>query len=170
MVDQAPLIVSLRMDPASFQVLDTMRRRNFPPERNHLRAHLTLFHKLPGEEEATVIRDLEDVCAAQQPLTAIAQTLRFLGRGVAIDVPSPDLEHLRTNLASRWKGWLTPQDMQGFRPHVTVQNKVDPAQARALHSHLVQDFQPTPVTGEGLDLHRYRGGPWEAVRFFPFRA
>jgi len=73
-----------------------------------------------------------------------------------------------TNLASRWKEWLTPQDMQGFRPHVTVQNKVDPAQARALHSHLAQDFLPLPVTGEGLDLHRYRGGPWEAVRFFVF--
>ena len=43
----APIIVTAlfgRQDTAFF---DAMRREHFPPERNQLAAHLTMFHALP---------------------------------------------------------------------------------------------------------------------------
>jgi hypothetical protein len=39
-------ILTAELDPASFAWLDWLRREHFPPERNLLPAHLTLFHRL----------------------------------------------------------------------------------------------------------------------------
>jgi hypothetical protein len=47
----SPLILTLEMDTHSFEILDALRKKHFPPERNVLDAHITLFHKLPGEQE-----------------------------------------------------------------------------------------------------------------------
>ena len=92
-----------------------------------------------------------------------------LGRGVAVRIEAPGLAELRAALAVRWDSWLTPQDRQKLRPHVTVQNKVEPAVARALHAELAAGFEPFPVRIERLCLWRYLGGPWEALHAFPFR-
>ena len=54
-----PLIVTLTLDAPARERFDALRRRHFPPERNHLAAHLTLFHALPGELEQQVRQDLE---------------------------------------------------------------------------------------------------------------
>jgi hypothetical protein len=64
---------------------------------------------------------------------------------------------------------LSAQDSGGWRPHVTIQNKVDPKAARALRRSLERDFQPRPLRIAGLGLHRYLGGPWETLRVYPFR-
>jgi 2'-5' RNA ligase len=63
-----------------------------------------------------------------------------------------------------------PQDSQRFQPHVTIQNKVAPDEARALHRRLSAEFQPFTIRGEGLILWRYLGGPWERIRLFRFAA
>jgi hypothetical protein len=94
--------------------------------------------------------------------------VRFLGRGVAYDLASPDLGAVRAALAAAWRSWLTPQDRQAHRPHVTVQNKVPPDVARALHARLSAAFEPGPVTARGLGLWRYLGGPWEPLAELPF--
>jgi len=39
-----PLIVTAELAPEDFAWLDALRRHHFPPERNQLRAHLTMFH------------------------------------------------------------------------------------------------------------------------------
>lgn len=166
-----PLILTLRLDEAAFARLDALRRMHFPPARNHLRAHLTLFHALPGGREAEVVAALAEACAATPPLALAVSGLFPLGRGVAFDVDGEGLRPLRAALAARFRPWLTPQDATGgWRPHVTVQNKADPAEARALLARLRAAFAPWTATGEGLLLHRYLGGPWEAVGTFPFRA
>ncbi|HEY0522029.1 MAG TPA: 2'-5' RNA ligase family protein [Stellaceae bacterium] len=165
----APLILTLAMDAASFERFGGMRRRYFPPERNVIPAHVTLFHHLPGGRLADVAATVEAVCAGQDgPLAVMATGLRFLGRGVAYALDSPELEALRCRLATAWEPWLTAQDRQRFRPHVTVQNKVAPAVARALHDQLQAAFAPFRVDGEGLLLWRYLGGPWEQVAAFAF--
>jgi hypothetical protein len=64
--------------------------------------------------------------------------------------------------------WLTPQDSARIAPHVTIQNKVPPDAARALHRELNASFRLDQVRGEGLNLWRYLGGPWELVRRFKF--
>jgi hypothetical protein len=58
---------------------------------------------------------------------------------------------------------LTPQDQAGWRPHVTVQNKVRPDVARTLLRALEADFTPRPVAIAGLASWWYRGGPWEPL-------
>ncbi len=170
MTDAAPpLILSLQLDPFLFAAADGLRRAHFPPQRNHLAAHVTLFHHLPGDAEAKVVRQLMTTCGPLAPLPVTLPSVRFLGRGVAINVGSDALLRLRGELARAWRPWLTPQDQQGYRPHVTVQNKVDPAEARGLFERLNQTW--TPLSGEatGLHLWRYRGGPWEAAGTFPFQ-
>lgn len=163
-----PLILTLKMDDASQERFDRLRRLHFPPERNFLRAHLTLFHKLPGEQKPSLVADLREVCREREPVALKATGLRLLGKGVAFDLHSPELEALRRELAARWSPWLSPQDRQRIKPHVTVQNKVSPEEARALHRELSAGFSPFEVGGEGLLLWRYLGGPWEPAGEFPF--
>ena len=71
-------------------------------------------------------------------------------------------------LADRWSPWLTAQDRQPWRPHVTVQNKVEPAVARALHAELAAGFVPFDTVAVGWEVFRHLGGPWEHVRRVPF--
>ncbi|WP_376092050.1 2'-5' RNA ligase family protein [Roseomonas sp. CCTCC AB2023176] len=168
-MDDAPLILTLRFDDTTFVRLDALRRAHFPPARNHIPAHLTLFHALPGEEEAGVAAALAEVCAATPALPIRFSGLLPLGRGVALSVEAPALRALRTGLAARWSAWLTRQDAGGFRPHVTVQNKVAPEVARELLEQMRAAFEPWDARGEGLLLWRYRGGPWEAAGSFDFR-
>jgi 2'-5' RNA ligase len=157
------LIVTLKLDEASFDWLQALRTRWFPPERNMVPAHLTLFHNLPGAELDAVRRALREVCARQAPLTLEGSGPRSLGRGVAFGFRSPALEVFRGGLARAWSPWLTPQDRQPFRAHVTVQNKAELAQARALLETLQAQGEPFDALGEGVLLWRYHGGPWEAV-------
>ena len=91
-----------------------------------------------------------------------------LGRGVAYRMHSPELATFRAQLTGAFEPWLTAQDRAGFRPHVTVQNKADPAEAKALLEQLQHEFEPFEVVGEGMQLWRYLGGPWEAVERLPF--
>jgi hypothetical protein len=86
-----------------------------------------------------------------------------LGRGVAIRIVSPELETIRAELADAFAPLLTPQDRAGWRPHVTVQNKVTPAEARATLGMLEGTFRPHAVRIAGLAAWYYRGGPWEAI-------
>ena len=163
-----PLIVTLDMDERSFAVLDGLRRAHFPPERNFIPAHVTLFHHLPGGEEAAVSAALVEACGGSPAFEVQTAGVRLLGAGVAITLDSAALERLRGALAERWDPWLTPQDRQRFRPHVTIQNKVAPAQARALHERLGREFEPMRIQAVGLRLWRYLGGPWDLVRACPF--
>jgi 2'-5' RNA ligase len=163
-------VLTLRLDDASFGRLDALRRAHFPPERNFLRAHLTLFHQLPEEAEADAPAVIAAAAAATESLALQFGSLRSLGRGVAVDVSGPELVRLRRRLADAFEPWLTRQDAQGFTPHVTVQNKVTADAARALLAALGADWAPWSGRGEGLQLWRYAGGPWDTVAEFPFRS
>ena len=162
-----PLVVTLLLDAAAQRRFDRLRAQHFPPERNHLAAHVTLFHALPGEQLDAVRADLAD--ASDRPAFDVAVTgLRFLGRGVAYELDSPELTALRGGLAAAWAPWLTRQDQQRHLPHVTVQNKVAPDVARALHERLRAEFTPWAAGACGLGLWRYLGGPWEPLVEAPF--
>ncbi|WP_235003439.1 2'-5' RNA ligase family protein [Blastococcus haudaquaticus] len=162
------MIVTLLLENAAQERFDRLRAAHFPPERNYLAAHVTLFHALPGEQVDAVLADLAE--ATDRPAFDVAVTgVRFLGRGVAYSLASEDVSALRSGLVASWQQWLTPQDRQKHAPHVTVQNKVQPAVARALHERLLAEFVPYDVRARGLGLWRYLGGPWEPVAELPFR-
>ncbi|PZP17933.1 MAG: hypothetical protein DI607_06435, partial [Sphingomonas hengshuiensis] len=134
-----------------------------PPERNVIPAHLTLFHHLPPDVAREVKQRLVAETQRISPPRARISGLLNMGRGVAFRIDSTELETIRARLAEAFAPLLTPQDRAGWRPHVTVQNKVAPAAARALLDTLAADFAPRPVAIAGLASWWYRGGPWEPL-------
>jgi len=163
------LIVTAELGAEDFRWLDSLRRKYFPPERNQLAAHLTIFHALPPSAEAEVRHRLSEL-TGQRPPTAFVSGLMNLGGGVAYRVASDDLDRIRMQLTEAFHGLLTAQDAGGWQPHVTIQNKVAPKAARALLEELERNFESRPLAISGLGLHRYLGGPWERLRTFPFRS
>ncbi len=165
---QLPFILTLKLDDQSFRYFTALRDQHFPAERNYLSAHVTLFHKLPSDEEAQIRKVLSDIAAEQLPLALHFPGVQSLGRGVAVQVESPELLRMRARLASAFEAWLSPQDQQRFRPHITVQNKVSTEMAAALYRQFSTTWQSFDGVGEGLLLWRYLGGPWEQVGEFRF--
>ena len=164
----APIVVTALIGEPDFTMLDALRRQHFPPERNHLRAHLTMFHHLPPSCEAELLQLLRDEARGNKP-TARLSALINLGGGVAFRVESPDLEDIRARIAGRFAPMLMPQDRNPWRAHVTVQNKVKAPEARALLDQLSGDFQPRSLKLSGLAAWYYRGGPWEMIAAYAFK-
>ncbi len=156
-----PLIVTLDLGAHQARY-DALRDAHFPPRDYRLPAHLTLFHRLPGEEEAAIAAHLGAVAKAAAPLPLTFAEPMPLGRGWAVRVRSPAALALRAALAAHWSAWLTPQD-RGFRPHVTIQNKADADTTRATGEILAREFEPHEGVSPAMRLWRYRGGPWEAA-------
>ena len=162
------LIVTADFAPDDFAWLEGLRRAHYPLDRNQVPVHLTLFHALPPPAEEEAKRQLSLQVRVPAPRATIAG-LMDLGNGVAFRVVSDDLDAIRNNLVDHFHGMLTVQDARGWRPHVTIQNKVPPKQARALIAELERGFRPRPLRIAGLSLHRYLGGPWETLASYKFR-
>ena len=162
-----PLVVTLLLDGDAQRRFDELRSAHFPAQRLVVGAHVTLFHALPGERVDDV-RGALAAAAGRPPFDVTVTGVRFLGRGVAFDLTAPELTRLRGDVAAEFDADLTRQDRQWRHPHVTVQNKVEPAVARALHAQLSAGFTPWTATARGLGLWHYRGGPWEPDAEFAF--
>lgn len=170
MTDTAPLILTAELPPDLHRWATELRREHFPPERNFLEAHVTMFHALPPQIEGELRALLARLAGAIAPLPARLDGIMNLGRGTALRLTSPALIELRADIAGHFRGMLTAQDDHPPRLHVTIQNKVAPDQARRLQAELAEVMIPRDFAVPGLALHRYRGGPWEPVRRFAFRA
>lgn len=163
-----PLIVTARIADKDLEPFDRLRQAHFPPERNFLRAHLTMFHRLPGEYEARIINTLICVAQSTYDITAEVSGIRHLGAGVAYSIASPALQQVRAALKAEFVPWLGSQDMQTWQPHITVQNKASKSRADELYRTLNEVFQPQRIDITGLDLWRYLGGPWRHMSHVPF--
>lgn len=164
----APIIVAAWLGDEDQAWLDRLRTEHFPPERNQLAAHLTMFHHLPPSAERELVGRLSAEVRAPAPEATLSD-LMSLGRGVALRVRSPGLEAIRANLRDGFAGLLTPQDAGGWRPHVTIQNKVTPEKARETLALLQAGFAPRPLSLKGLAAYWYRGGPWQLLGRYAFR-
>jgi 2'-5' RNA ligase len=167
-MNSLPLILTAKLDAESFSFFNSLREKHFPPERNFLKAHVTLFHHLPGEEISMIENDLRNVAANRQTFELRFPTLRFLGKGTAAEIESPELLTVRATLADSWKERLTAQDLQKFKPHITIQNKVALDEARRLFDQMSAVWKPVTGKAVGLQLWHYQGGPWELANEFPF--
>jgi hypothetical protein len=164
---RTPLIVTAEFAP-DFGWLDDLRRRHFPAARNRVPAHLTMFHALPPSIEAEARGRLSRIVQGPAPRAQLAG-LMDLGGGVAFRVVSDDLDIIRAELADAFHGMLGLQDSGGWRPHITIQNKVAPQAARELKGSLERAFEPRPLRISGLALQQYVGGPWRRLAGYSFR-
>lgn len=164
-----PIIVTATMGAADRLHFDALRAAHFPPERNHLRAHITLFHQLPPSALDELDGLIRAIAAETPPPAAMLREIYSLDSGTAFRIDSPDLLAIRARIADRFTGMLTAQDQGTPRLHITVQNKVTPREARQLCAELARDFRPRPLVIAGLAAHHYRGGPWEAAFARNFR-
>jgi len=162
------LVVTADIDPRDLAWLDRLRRAHYPPNRNLLAAHLTIFHALPPSAEAEARRALARL-ASEPPPRASIEGLLDLGTGVAFRVMSSGLDRIRRELAENFHGLLSAQDAGGWRPHVTIQNKVPPKEVRPLLAQLRHDFRPRPLAIAGLGLYRYHDGPQKKIASYAFR-
>lgn len=164
-----PIIVTATMGTADQRRFDALRAAHFPSDRNHLTAHITLFHQLPPSCRDELTRLIRAIAGDTPPPAAMLREVYSLGGGVAYRIESADLLAIRERIADRFFGALSAQDRGTPRLHITVQNKVAPGQARALLAELSDAFRPGPLPIAGLAAHDYRGGPWEPVFAANFR-
>lgn len=168
-LDPRPLILTALAEAGAQGRFEGWRRAHYPVALNQVPAHITLFHHLPGSELEAVKRRLKAVCGQLPPPVIAVTGLRSLGPGVALKLQSPDLEAVRAELAEGWQTLLIPQDRQGFRPHLTIQNKVTAAEARATLQRLEAVFQPFVTHAVAVAIWRYLGGPWQLLGQVGFR-
>lgn len=164
----APIIVTAQMSAADQAWADRLRAAHYPPERNRLAAHITLFHHLPPSLLPEIADRLRVIVRGPSPEAWLADVMS-LGNGVAFRIESPALIAMRGELSETFHGLLTPQDSPTPRLHITVQNKVDARTARALLGKLAAEFAPRPLAIAGLAAWHYRGGPWELAWRGDFR-
>ena len=164
----APLLITAELPPDILAWADALRREHYPPERNRLRAHVTLFHGLPPSAEGEVRRLLGEL-AKRPPVDARISGIWNMGKGTAFDVESPDMAELHDLMRERFAGIMSAQDDRKLRLHITVQNKVSYEDARQLQRELKKDFEPRSFRFRGFGLYAWEGGLWRPIAEYPFR-
>ncbi|WP_298465642.1 2'-5' RNA ligase family protein [uncultured Erythrobacter sp.] len=164
-----PFIVTAKLPPDIQGWAEGLRRANYPAERNHLHAHVTMFHSFAP----SLLEELKDylprIAAEFAAPEADVTGLLDLGSGTAIALASPQLLSLRAMIAEHFHGSLTAQDLYEPRPHITIQNKVTKREARALQAELAPTIEERRFIFPALELHLYKGGPWDLVKACAFR-
>ncbi|WP_207531642.1 2'-5' RNA ligase family protein [Desertivirga arenae] len=162
-----PLILTLILEEEPSAYFTSLRDEYFPVEKNFLKAHLTLFHHLPDIK--IIDEDLSNYTLEQNTFMLETSGLMFLGMGFAVKMQSAELENLHASLQKKWWMYLTNQDRQKLRPHITIQNKVSPEQARVCMNEFLDRFEDRKVPSTGLALWEYLGGPWKLKKEYPWK-
>lgn len=154
------MILTARIEERDLTPFDLLRQQHFPPERNFLRAHLTMFHRLPGEYINKIVESVRSASVGKRSISVQVSGVRHLGAGVAFSIESAELNLIRDRLRNDFVQWLGSQDMRNWQPHITIQNKVSQIEANRLHRELTDRFHRHDINIVGLDLWTYLGGPW----------
>ena len=164
----APLLLTAELPPDVLAWADGLRRAHFPPDRNRLRAHVTLFHALPHTVEAELLQVLGDLAACAPPPARITGLMK-LGGGTALAVECRDVVELHGMIAERMHGLMTRQDQQPLRLHITIQNKVTGEAARQLQAELGPVLDLRRFRFAGFGLYAWEDGLWNPIRTIRFR-
>lgn len=164
-----PLLVTAELPDDVLAWADGFRLRHYPPHRNRLKAHVTLFHALPPSAGDAVRRLLGEFAAGVAPPAARIAGVMDLGQGTAFEVDSTGMAEMHADLAERLHGLLQQKDARPLRLHITVQNKVPREDARRLQSQLGQEFSPRSFRFPGFGLYAWDGRLWNFERLFAFR-
>jgi hypothetical protein len=168
-----PFILTAALPPDLVGFAEGLRRAHYPAEKNHLHAHVTLFHAFAPSLLEELRDFLPTVAREFAAPEGSVKGVMDLGKGTAIALEAPQLLDLRALIAEHFHGSLTSQDLHEPRPHITIQNKVTKDEARALQAALAPDLAAWIAKGRftfpALELWHYRGGPWEQVKTCGFR-
>ncbi|ROW14349.1 hypothetical protein VPNG_04012 [Cytospora leucostoma] len=122
-------VLTLSTTPSLHDAVTALRERHFPAHLNRTPAHLTMFHALPGSHLASIVAAIEEECHFLIPFRLATGSLFRMRRGVGINVGQGSrlARLLHEGLQRRWADVLSDQDRQAWRPHWTIQNKVNDA-------------------------------------------
>ncbi len=165
----APFIVTAELPRDVFAWADALRRAHYPSERNKLAAHVTLFHSFAPSLREELRRTLGRFAGEFARPDARIDGLMPLGSGTALAIHSPAMLAIREAIAEHFHGALTAQDSHAPRLHITIQNKVTPAVAKALQRELSATLQPRRFAFTALGLHVYRETHWDSLGIWSFR-
>lgn len=162
-----PMVLTARIEEDDLARFTLLRRKHFLLDSNRLPAHLTMFHRLPGEHVDKIIESLWVSTRSRGTIQARVSGIRHLGSGVAFSIESPQLSGIRSVLRQNFVQWLGSQDMRTWQPHITVQNKASRAEADSLYRDLSASLHPHDIKIVGIDLWRYLDGAWAAEATIP---
>jgi hypothetical protein len=165
----APFIVTAELPGEILAWADGLRREHYPPERNKLTAHVTLFHSFAPSLREELPRVLARLAGEYARPAAAIDSLMPLGTGTALAIRSPGMLAIREHIAEMFHGALTAQDSHAPRLHITIQNKVSPKEAQALQRVLSAALEPRAFAFAGLGLHLYCETHWDSVGCWSFR-
>jgi len=166
---QKPIIMTATMGAGDFSWANGLRQRHYPPERNHVSAHITLFHHLSPQGLDEIAGMVKETARIHPSPPSQLVDVMHLGGGVAYRLYSPELLEIRQFFAESFHGLLTLQDQQKPRFHITIQNKATDEESNALIQKLSAEFVPRPFEIVGLGLSYYLDGPWEEIGSWRFR-
>ncbi|MEP3420109.1 MAG: 2'-5' RNA ligase family protein [Erythrobacter sp.] len=168
-----PFILTASLPPEIQNWAEHLRQEHYPAHRNQLHAHVTLFHSFAPSLVDELVNWLPLIAREFAAPQGAVSGLLDLGTGTAIALRSEQLLTLREMIAEHFHGSLTAQDLYEPQPHITIQNKVTKREARALQADLRSTIEEKIAWGSfvfpRLELHLYKGGPWELVKHIPFR-
>lgn len=164
-----PLIVSLRFDDRTFELLTHVRKQYFP-HNNNLDAHLTILHNLPFSELHSSASFLENLCRKTSPFHVSFGKLIHRSKIILLPVESRRLNDVAYAIQDRFWQELSDQDRQNFKGHITLCNKRSVEETSKL-GPLVSDAVKHIASCQavGIDIWGYRGqNPWQHEKFFAF--
>jgi hypothetical protein len=122
MKTRQPLILTAGIDERDLEPFNFLRRTHFPPDRNFLKAHLTMFTFCPASIRADHRRGHENTPSRRR------RDIRNRKPGAPADPCS---------FAIGIQSLLGGQDMRKWQLHITVQNKVSRAAADGLFANVL---------------------------------
>lgn len=158
-MEDAPIIVTLKLDAQSHDYFTKLRHQYFPQNINYLEAHLSLFHHLPPNE--TLVQQVLQNFSRRSLINLSVISAKNIGNGTAFMIASPELQTVHKSMQQLFQAFLIPQDKQKLWPHITIQNKVSALEARHTTDLLNKDFKPFTIQATGLTEWYYLNGPWE---------
>jgi 2'-5' RNA ligase len=152
------LIITLKIDDTSQQFFDEKRKQYFPAYANFVDAHITLFHKLPSDNQIVydTLQKLSNTNNFEMQVIGIKNIENF----VAYDIASPTLQNLHKAMQAEFTSMLNEKDKEILWPHITVHNKATVYKAFKTHKKLLVDFKPFSITAIGFTTWFYAKKAW----------
>ncbi|KAF2841805.1 hypothetical protein M501DRAFT_918108, partial [Patellaria atrata CBS 101060] len=172
--EEAVYILTLTTSPSLSKPMDELRLEHFPPQFNHVPAHLILFHTLPHSRLSHIIAKIEDLTQYMSPFRITASFPFMLGKRsvvIGLNEGHRQVQKMLGQLKGAWKEFISGKDRALKTPHWTIQARVRNRDGvmRSLEEVKAR-FEGAKGTGEGLTLWRYvTGDQWILEREFPFR-